>query len=152
MAVPSSGILKAPSAATAGMPGALRSKALRQRLLVFVGDTQAHCLTLSSPGLSTVPSAEQHAVSCGRCWPCVCQQLLTVLASAESVAEGMQLRYCLCWALRPLCSELGAAAPGVLLPSMRARLFDALSTYGSAGERPVQACVLSSAALHVPCS
>ena len=48
----------------------------------------------------------------------------------------MQLRYCLCWVLRPLCSELGAAAPTVLLPGLRARLFDALSNYGSAGDRP----------------
>ena len=74
--------------------------------------------------------------------------LTVCCASADGVAESMQLRYCLCWVLRPLCAELGAAAPTVLQPGLRARLFDALGNYSSAGERAdnsIEACMHAAA-------
>ena len=50
------------------------------------------------------------------------------LLSLDNVAEAMQLRYCLAWVLRPLCSELGPAPAyqREFGPQMRASLFTAL--------------------------
>ena len=50
------------------------------------------------------------------------------LLSLDNVAEAMQLRYCLAWVLRPLCSELGPAPSHQreFSPQLRASLFSAL--------------------------